>query len=88
MSLEGYLALKKSRSSLTGVITRMRNRYLQLADEDLSTYDITNLAGSLTSLETTVKHFYTSQEEIMEYVGIPGDIPFNEDDELSAIGTV
>ena len=87
MSLEGYLTLKKSRSSLTGVVTRMRNQYLRLADDDPSTYDIINLTGSLKSLETTAKHFCTSQEEIMENVDVEGEIPFSETNELAAIET-
>ena len=65
----------------------MRNRYLRLAEEDPSTYDTANMASSLTSLDTTVQQFYTSQEEIMAYVDIRVDTPFNEDDELAAIET-
>ena len=85
MSLEGYNTLKKSRSALTGVVTRMKKRYLKLSDGDPSTYDVSNMTSSLTSLDTTAQHFYTSQEEIMEYVDVRGDIPFNEEDELNAI---
>ena len=85
MSLEEYTALKKSRSSLNGAVTRLRNRYLRVADNDPNTFELGNMAASLTSLDTTVKHFYASQEEIMEFDDSSNDTPFNESDELSAI---
>ena len=85
MSLEAYNAVKKSRASLNGAVTRMRNRYLRLADENPSGYDLSNMASSLSSLTTTAQHFYASQKKIMEYVDEPANTPFNEDDELAAI---
>ena len=65
MSLEGYNDIKKRRSSLTGVVTRMRNRYRRLADGDPTNFDLDNMANSLTSQDTTVQHYLSSQEEVV-----------------------
>ena len=82
MSLEAYHAL---RSSLTGAVTRLRNRYLKLAGDHPSTYDLGTMTSSLASLDTTAQHFYTSQEEILEYADETVNTPFNEQEELAAI---
>ena len=84
MSLEGYNDIKKRRSSLTGVVTRMRNRYRRLAEGDPTNFDLDNMANSL---DTTVQHFLFSQEEVMAYVDVTVETPFNEDNELAAIET-
>ena len=85
MSLDGYNTIKKSRSSLKRADSRIRNRYLKIAEEDPTTYDLDNMSGHLTSLETTASHFLKSQNEIMEYSTNSVETPFNEDDELNAI---
>ena len=50
-----------------------------------NTFDLGNMTASLVSLDTTVKHFYTTQEEIMELDNFSNDTPFSESDELTAI---
>lgn len=67
MSQEEFNALKKSRSSLIGVVTRMRNRYNKTAQLSSSTYDIGAMTNHLASLDKTASNFRKTQEEICDF---------------------
>ena len=82
MPQEALTTLKKSRSSFIGVVTRLRNRYSQVADRSSSTYDIGAMNGSLASLERTVAGYHKVQEEINDFDTTSLDQPINLDEEL------
>ena len=82
MPQEALTTLKKSRSSFIGVVTRLRNRYSQVADRCSSTYDIGAMNGSLASLERTVAGYHKVQEEINDFDTTSLDQPINLDEEL------
>ena len=82
MPQEALTTLKKSMSSFIGVVTRLRNRYSQVADRSSSTYDIGATNGSLASLERTVAGYHKVQEEINDFDTTSLDQPINLDEEL------
>ena len=67
MSQEEFNALKKSQSSLIGVVTRMRNRYNKTAQLSSSTYDIGAMTNYLASLDKTASNFRKTHEEICDF---------------------
>ena len=82
MSLESFNAMKKSRSSYNMAVTRMRNRYLRIAEENPSSFDLGAMASSLASLEKSATSFRKVQDDICDFDTATSDIPFNLDDEF------
>ena len=56
--------LKKSRSSLSGAVTRMRNRYLRIAEDNPSSYVLGSMDTNLTSLDRTATAYRQVHDEI------------------------
>ena len=69
--------MKKSRSSLTGEITRLRNRYLRIAEDNPSSFDLGAMTISLASLDKSATSFRKVQEEICDYDMAAIDTTFN-----------
>ena len=82
MPQEALTTLKKSRSSFIELVTRLRNRYFQVADRSSSTYDIGAMNGSLASLERTMASYHKVHEEINDFDTTYLDQPINLDEEL------
>ena len=71
MSLEAQKkaieALKKSRSSYIGAVTRTRNKYLRIAEDSPATYDLGLLQGTLASVERSATACRGVHEKICDY---------------------
>ena len=82
MSSKDFDQLKKSRSSYVGAVTRLRNRYIRITEENPSTFDLGAMAASLASHEKSATHCRKVQEDICDFEIASSDIHFSLEEEL------
>ena len=71
-------ALRNSKSSYMGVVTRSLRRYERMREDDPATFDLKMLAERLVSLETTERRCSHAQETICEEETDPGRLEKDE----------